>query len=982
MQATSNALELLSDSGPRPGATPEAGQVVWLRNRLARVEQVRRFGTARTRVSHLVTVVFLDRDAPRRAWVLWELERVAAGRLEPLAAAAQRPVDPQLLAGWLRANRWQNRHPLPDLPDTRQLPDWWHRGAGPLLSVITSRFEPEEYQLVPLETALKMPRVRVLLADEVGMGKTLEAGLIASELTLRRRIRRMLVLCPPALMDQWRHELQSRFGLSSAKLERGAADLSAHRLVASYHYLKRKPVLERFLKSCTTPVQGRLPWDLLIVDEAHNLAPGPCGPESQLTSMLRQVSRWFEHRIFITATPHDGYSSSLTGLLEMLDPVQFRRTALPTAPERERMEEAVIRQSRPPSKTQGTDDHDSRSITTVPITFRGEEQALFDRYKAFKHDLACWGGIPTDNKRESLVFAIQSLGKRLLSSIPAFAYSFALFYDQFHGRRDGLSGRSEQTGNWRRVARLVRRWCDTRFPGTAVRIEQIRSALLELDAWPFADGLCRPRMDSRADAFVKWVRQFVLGESGNWEGAGRALVFTEFRTTQEYLERVIEDALCPEAGRVQVLHSQVDRRTRVRLLDSFRDPGSCVRLLLATDIASEGLNLQSACHQVFNFDIPWNPARMEQRAGRVDRYGQTAPVSIFHFETLEGLDLGLRHRVAGKLDVMAEDLGPVRPLLGALPDETGPVLAGPALFPGINVSSRKPCRPEQGRESPSVETGETAWQVEQLRELLWLPCTRGSGLSPADMERARRRTWLALQQCLTAGRAGRWAVTGAMLPEGLDGALRLFFRSLVLSEDGVPLHAWLGQCRIPARKVAGRWRCDVAAAGCVDEAPRIARVGDARLEQEGASLWAHCAADVRGFVRDFQAGYGRCLSAAVSQARRSETAALERRLSLRESELEALGLDSLGRRLRRHMEALAAERDNQGFLFPELLAANLIKGDEAARELAGLERQQLELKQTLAWERRRSAGALQARYSLACRPVVILEAALLEIGEF
>ena len=191
----------------------------------------------------------------------------------------------------------------------------------------------ESYQLVPLLKALRMPRVNLLIADDVGLGKTVEAGLILTELLLRRRIQRVLVLTPASLRQQWQEELWEKFSLRFEVVDRQRTERlrrrlgmdatpwrSFSRIVASYHYLRQPDVLEQFLAACRTPEGSpHLPWDLLIVDECHNLMPSPFGEDSELCRMLRLVAPQFEHRLFLSATPHNGHTRSFTGILEMLD---------------------------------------------------------------------------------------------------------------------------------------------------------------------------------------------------------------------------------------------------------------------------------------------------------------------------------------------------------------------------------------------------------------------------------------------------------------------------------------------------------------------------------------------------------------------------------------------------------------------------------------------------------------------------------------
>ena len=201
----------------------------------------------------------------------------------------------------------------------------------------------EDFQLVPLLKAMRMPRVSLLLADDVGLGKTIEAGMVLTELILRRRVRRILVVCPASLRSQWQQEMRDKFALDFDIVDRPATHALQKRLgldanpwrtfpraITSFDYLKQADVLEQF-HTASRPAEGspHLPWDLLIVDEAHNLAPSSLGEDSDASKMLQRITPWFEHRLFLTATPHNGHTRSFTGLLECLDPVRFTRKSEP-----------------------------------------------------------------------------------------------------------------------------------------------------------------------------------------------------------------------------------------------------------------------------------------------------------------------------------------------------------------------------------------------------------------------------------------------------------------------------------------------------------------------------------------------------------------------------------------------------------------------------------------------------------------------------
>ena len=339
-------------AGAAQGAgVPRTGMLATVRNRRGVVSAVEPFDGEQGRI-HLVHLEYKDSHSPSEERLLWELEP-ARELLEPnaLPLPSETPMPPADFDALLRAARWTALSPYLD-PD----------GEGPLeREPIASPFHGsvrvEDYQLVPLLKALRMPRVNLLIADDVGLGKTIEAGLILTELLLRRRIQRVLVLTPASLRQQWRDELWEKFALRFEIVDRQGTERlkrrlgmdanpwrSFSRIVASYHYLRQPDVREQFLAACQTPEGSpHLPWDLLIVDECHNLMPSPFGEDSELCRTLRLVAPRFEHRLFLSATPHNGHTRSFTGLLEMLDPVRFTRTSEMTAAMRGRIDDVVVR---------------------------------------------------------------------------------------------------------------------------------------------------------------------------------------------------------------------------------------------------------------------------------------------------------------------------------------------------------------------------------------------------------------------------------------------------------------------------------------------------------------------------------------------------------------------------------------------------------------------------------------------------------------
>ena len=256
-----------------------------VRNRRAMIAGVQPFDADEAGRYHLVEVEYTDGTGAESEEILWEvepgtevLEPAALPRVEDTA-----PMDPREFDAMVRASRWSAL--TPSLPFSGLDGD-----RPPLAAPLYGAIYPEAYQLVPVLRALEMPRVALLLADAVGLGKTIQAGMVLRELMLRRRIRRVLVLCPAALRSQWREEMQDKFALpfelvdrpQTLRLQReigiDANPWRTHdRIIASYHYLKQPDVLEQFRAAAQPGDDGRMRWDLLIVDEAHNLAPASFG---------------------------------------------------------------------------------------------------------------------------------------------------------------------------------------------------------------------------------------------------------------------------------------------------------------------------------------------------------------------------------------------------------------------------------------------------------------------------------------------------------------------------------------------------------------------------------------------------------------------------------------------------------------------------------------------------------------------------------
>ncbi len=414
---------------------PRIGMFATVRNRRGVVTAVEPYDGDTGRL-HLVHIEYKDDQLPHDERLVWEIE--ARGELlEPTAlpdAAASNPMPPDDFNALLRAARWTATSPYLD-PD----------GAGPVDRLpISSPFhgavQIEDYQLVPLLKALQMPRVNLLIADDVGLGKTIEAGLILSELLLRRRVQRVLILTPASLRYQWRDEMWEKFSLRFDLVDRGETDRlrrrlgmdanpwrSFSRIIASYYYLRQEDVLEQFLASSRTPEGSpRLPWDLLIVDECHNLMPSAFGDDSDLCRMIRLLAPQFEHKLFLSATPHNGHTRCFTGLLEILDPVRFSQTSELKPAEKARIQQVVMRRLKREinARTDPPRFCERRPPKALILRLSPAEAALSAAFSAFRKKVRELIASGDRRRRRAGGFAVEILGKRLLSCPTAFAESW------------------------------------------------------------------------------------------------------------------------------------------------------------------------------------------------------------------------------------------------------------------------------------------------------------------------------------------------------------------------------------------------------------------------------------------------------------------------------------------------------------------------------------------------------------------------------
>lgn len=751
-------------------APPQVGSLVRVRSRQYLVEE--RVAPPKPGHATLVRMSCLDDDAQGEPLtVLWEHELDAEVVSASWAQLGTRPFDPpNLFAAYLHALRWN-----------------CVTATNPKLfqSPFRAGIEVMAYQLEPLRKALLLPRVNLFIADDVGLGKTIEAGLVLRELLMRQKVRKVVVSAPPSVVPQWRDELEQRFGLTFVIYDRdfvarmrrergyGINPFTTHTRFLISHALLRDEEYAAPLRDwldqrdATTTRDSRdhlAPGSLLILDEAHHAAPASSARyaiDSHFTRAIRDLAERFEHRLFLSATPHNGLSNSFSALMEILDPQRFLR-GFPIDP---KLRDTVMVRRLKSDLRAISGGFPSRKVDQIDLDGLPEDTAelvlsrLLDKYWSLREQrLASLS--PAARAAQGLVLI--NLQKRLLSSIEAFARTLRAHRRSMTQRAAGAPSRGESAQTWRAQqtaldeaqdpdddrAGLDEHEVEREEEQTVERASEVARGALqptpeELDLLAQMESLAeanRQKPDARVQWLVGWIRRELcpaLAAPGTpavsppapWQPR-RVILFTEYADTKRYLEQQLRTALVGSdraSERIATFHGGMPDDLREEVKRAFNaDPAEHpLRILIATDAAREGVNLQNHCADLFHIDLPWNPSRLEQRNGRIDRKLQRAAEVRCHYFIYS-------QREADRvLQVLAERTATIQKELGSFP----PVLEDAvtrALAGGINPSQRREladslrARLQAPRsdtidtelESARARTTALQEQIEELRNIL------------------------------------------------------------------------------------------------------------------------------------------------------------------------------------------------------------------------------------------------------------------------
>jgi len=612
--------------------------------------------------------------------------------------------DPNLFAAYLHTIRW-NCVTATD-PKLFQAP-------------FRAGIKIEAYQLEPLRRALLLPRVNLFIADDVGLGKTIEAGLILRELLLRKKARYLVVAVPPSMLAQWQSELENRFGLTFEIFDRDyirrvreeqGYEVNPWKTHSRFLISHKLLIDEEYVAPLRTNLGEFEAGTVLVLDEAHHAAPATSSRyaiDSQITRAVRDLAPRFEHRLFLSATPHNGHSNSFSALLEVLDPQRFCR-GVKVNPKN--VKDVLIRRLKDDLREiQGG--FPKRIVQPIVIDNLPKDSpelrlpALLDEYAETREQR-----LKETSKRfqgtSSLV--ISGLQQRLLSSIEAFAKTLKVHrksielkikedqreekeveLDELDLLNAGIAADDERatlseelTSREEASQIALGSQLGPKDAGAQTLLNREIEILGEMSQLAEA---ARGQPDAKIKALLFWIRENMCSDlpevpsddtsEAKWND-NRIIIFTEWEDTKRYIFQqlsglVTETHLGNE--RIAIFHGPTPLAKREEIKRAFNsDPKTNpLRILIATDAAREGLNLQSRCWNLFHFDIPWNPSRMEQRNGRIDRKLQpNAEVFCRYFFYAQRPEDRILQRVIEKTETIRKELGSLSQVVDATLSKT------------------------------------------------------------------------------------------------------------------------------------------------------------------------------------------------------------------------------------------------------------------------------------------------------------------------
>ncbi|CUT01677.1 helicase-related protein [Candidatus Kryptobacter tengchongensis] len=527
----------------------------------------------------------------------------------------------------------------------------------PLLAMNVSKIDPLPFQIEAVYGyILKLPKIRFLIADDPGAGKTIMAGLVIKELKLRRLAHRILIVVPGHLKDQWIRELKEKFQETFTLIDRYTFRSlygenpwqRENQVITSIDFAKQEEIL---------PSLSSVFWDLVIVDEAHKMAAYKYGDKTSKTERYRLgevLSRNSKNLLFLTATPHKGDPENFRLFLDLLEPGFFATTELIEESLKNRDNPLFIRRLKEDLKDfEGRPIFTNRYPKTIKFRLSDEEKNLYNELS--KYVISQYNKALLIDKKRNVAFALLILQRRMASS------TYALF-KSLERRKERLENLLEEPDFEKRTFLIEfeevedydekERWEEEKKWETLTLAENKKELEEEIAIISKLMDIAKEIVNNEKEVKLKELKKAIeegLKKIKEIQGNEKILIFTESKDTLEYLVSKIKSW----GYSVNFIHGGMSLEERIKAEKTFRDE---TQIMVATEAAGEGINLQF-CHIMINYDIPWNPNRLEQRMGRIHRYGQQKDVYMFNLVAEDTREGEVLSKILDKLEEIRNALG-------------------------------------------------------------------------------------------------------------------------------------------------------------------------------------------------------------------------------------------------------------------------------------------------------------------------------------
>ncbi len=530
--------------------------------------------------------------------------------------------------------------------------EMWHENTGSLSHL---NIDPLPHQIHLVHHILASGNLNWMVADDVGLGKTIEVGMLLSALIRRGTIRRILLVTPAGLVNQWKEELYHKFDLSDFQVYGEDFQVNEPRHWKLYDFVigsMDKFKSENHLANLTQAGN----WDLIVFDEAHRLSRSQYGMKFQSSERFRlaaSLRKTTNSMILLTATPHQGKHDKFQALLELIRP-ELKKEIRTLGLNPDILKKMVIRNHKADvTDAAGSFIFQGKLTSTIPVLSSLSETDFDSDLQKYLREGYAASSKSQGMRGRAIGFVMATYRKLAASSIAAIERSLTRRLQRLE---NGELSDTEIIDEEQVDERFVGEWEESFnapsgqfFDGEVVMLKELitKSRLL------FAK-------DSKLQTFIEKLLREILQENGT----EKILIFSEYRGTQDFLAEALREQFGDES--VVLLHGGLTHSEREEVIANFEDSS---QFLISTEAGGEGINLQRECHVMINYDLPWNPMRLVQRVGRLYRYGQTKKVVVFNLSVPQSMDGNILNILYRRIDQVVEDLailgGEFRPGLAA-----------------------------------------------------------------------------------------------------------------------------------------------------------------------------------------------------------------------------------------------------------------------------------------------------------------------------